>query len=174
MGRIIYIVEGEIEERFLKQKIRFNDIIAGKVYVFNLMQKLISDSSCIMTRKCDKVFCILDTDVVEKKNMEYLQKNCKKLKELSNNIFLMAQTKNFEDELRFMLNTKDIASTLGIKYANVRTIKLFLAQTVEYSRVELDLNKYCQRAIDFEETIKHHGICLVKGVRIADVSQCKK
>ena len=62
MTKILYVMEGEIEDRFILQMQRMKKLSLGRRIKFNLMQREIKHSDNIMTAKYDKVACILDTD----------------------------------------------------------------------------------------------------------------
>ncbi|MGP1437713.1 MAG: hypothetical protein ACTTKH_01425 [Treponema sp.] len=106
----IYLVEGHTEEkaiRLLKEKY----IISGKVYIIH--QKLITDTLLRMLKKASNIIMIFDTDTSEtyeivKKNIETLQKH--KLK-----VVLIPQVKNFEDEIIYATDIKNIKELLNSK-----------------------------------------------------------
>ena len=57
---VLYIVEGEIEERFFRQMIRLYYIRPGRIKIFNIMQNELSNSDNIMMKKYDLIFCVID------------------------------------------------------------------------------------------------------------------
>lgn len=62
MARILYVVEGEIEKRFINQLTRQDLIKPGRVKKFNLMQKELKNSNDILTNKYDYTICVIDSD----------------------------------------------------------------------------------------------------------------
>ena len=62
-GRCLYVVEGDIEKRFIEQA---DLIVPGRVQVFNLMQKEIREKDSILNKKVSSVFCIIDTGTKRK------------------------------------------------------------------------------------------------------------
>ena len=99
MSKILYIAEGEIEKRFIDFLKHEEFIVAGRFAKFNLMQDKLKESNDILTRKMDKIFCILDTDVVNISNLLF---NLKKLADICpKNIFTLIQNRNFEDETNY-------------------------------------------------------------------------
>lgn len=174
-NRAIYIVEGEIEKRFIDSMKSSQKIAQGKTYVFNLMQKQLCDNDNIMTKNQDIVYCIIDTDVADCANLCKLSSNVKKLLEIaSKKIYLMPQYKNFEDELKNMTNTANIANFLNIKHNNSTEVKSYLAQRIDYSKITFDLNKYCCSFEKFIDTLNRHGCQFAKRVSITSVKCCKK
>lgn len=102
MTKILYIAEGEIEERFITFLVQNNFIQCGRFLKFNLLQNRLKDSSNILRSKKDRIYCILDTDVVSPDNISNLIFNSKKIMTIcKNNVFFLIQKRNFEDELKF-------------------------------------------------------------------------
>ena len=83
MTKILYVMEGEIEDRFILQMQRMKKLSLGRRIKFNLMQREIKHSDNIMTAKYDKVACILDTDESGPHELAKLQHNIKMLKQIA-------------------------------------------------------------------------------------------
>ena len=82
MTRILYIAEGEIEERFF-DFLKVSDFIcSGRFRKFNLMQEKLSGASDILKKIMGKVYCVLDTDCIEATNFDTLIQNIKLLKRI--------------------------------------------------------------------------------------------
>ena len=82
MDKVLYIGEGEIEERFF-DFLKGNDFIRpGRFRKFNLMQEKLSGASDILKKIMDKVYCVLDTDCIEATNFDTLIQNIKLLKRI--------------------------------------------------------------------------------------------
>jgi hypothetical protein len=136
MPKILYIAEGEIEERFIKFLVQNDFIQCGVFLKFNLMQNRLKDSSNILRSKKDKICCVLDTDLVQPANISNLIFNLKKLNVIcKNNTFVLVQNKNFEDELKFLLNCNDLTKFFKLPYNTVKDLKEYLAQTVNYKKI---------------------------------------
>ena len=58
MNKCLYIVEGEIEERFIKQLKELDWIIPGRISRFNLMQKKLKKTDNILSKRMDYIYCI--------------------------------------------------------------------------------------------------------------------
>lgn len=178
MARYMYIVEGEIEERFMDglKSPKLNKIIPGRIAVFNLMQQKIKPSSGLMTFRYERVFCIIDTDVLTGCELDNLKSNLEMLSEISKKqIFLLVQNKNFEDELTFMASVNNLQTLLGLKHGSLKDIKNHLAQKVDYSKLrgKVDFNKYCTRWDRFKTVLDDENIKLPKKATITDITKCK-
>lgn len=116
MIKILYVMEGEIEDRFILQMQRMKKLSLGKRIKFNLMQREIKQSDNIMTAQYDKVACILDTDESGPHELAKLQHNVKMLKQIAKSgILIMAQRYNFEDELKRMSGNNRLNEILNLK-----------------------------------------------------------
>lgn len=161
MTRILYIAEGEIEERFF-DFLKVSDFIcSGRFKKFNLMQEKLSGASDIWKKIMDKVYCVLDTDCIEKVNFETLVYNIGLLKRICpRNIFLLIQNKNFENELSYVLECKNLCERFKLKHSTQSDLKRHLAQSVSYSRIvsKENLVRYCRRPEEFKAELKnrHH------------------
>lgn len=161
MTRILYIAEGEIEERFF-DFLKVSDFIcSGRFRKFNLMQEKLSGASDILKKLMDRVYCVLDTDCIEATNFDTLIQNIKLLKRICPvNIFLLIQNKNFEDELSYVLECKNLCERFKLKHSTQSDLKRHLAQSVSYSRIisKNNLERYCRRPKEFKDELKnrHH------------------
>lgn len=176
MTKILYVMEGEIEDRFILQMQRMKKLSLGRRIKFNLMQREIKHSDNIMTAKYDKVACILDTDESEPHELAKLQHNIKMLKQIAKSgILIMAQRYNFEDELKRMSGNNRLNEILNLKKSGLKDVKKFLAQDVDYSALRnVDFLKYISRTNDFYEELKTCGISFSKNVKfITSMEQCK-
>ena len=176
MSKLLYIVEGEIEERFIFQMQQSNRLLPGKRMKFNLMQKKIKQTDNIMTAQFDKVVCILDTDLSTESELEKLNYNINMLKQIAKSrILVAAQIYNFEDELKRMVGTNKLSEVLNLKKSSQKDIKKFLAQKVEYSTLNnIDVSKYISRTNEFYNKITQFGLSYGKNVEfILSMKQCK-
>jgi len=165
MNKLLYIAEGEIEKRFIRFLIDKNFIRPGKFAKFNLLQDVLKDTSSILTNKVDKIFCILDMDIATKDFLNNLVKNISKLKTISKSkICLLIQNKNFEDELRYILQCSDLGKYFGLKYNTVSDVKRFLADKVNYDKhISAEILKgYCNRSQNFQQELLSNNIKLTK------------
>lgn len=176
MTKILYVMEGEIEDRFILQMQRMKKLSLGRRIKFNLMQREIKHSDNIMTAKYDKVACILDTDESGPHELNKLQHNVKMLKQIAKSgILIMAQRYNFEDEFKRMSGNNRLNEKLNLKKSGLKDVKKFLAQDVDYSALRnVDFLKYISRTNDFYEELKTCGISFSKNVKfITSMEQCK-
>ena len=122
------------------------------------MQEKLSGASDILKKIMDKVYCVLDTDCIEKVNFETLVYNIGLLKRICpRNIFLLIQNKNFEDELSYMLECKNLYEKFKMKHSTQSDLKRHLAQSVSYSRIisKNNLVRYCRRPEEFKDELKN-------------------
>lgn len=156
MNKFLYIVEGEIEDRFLNQVKEDDYIIAGRVRKFNLMQKKLSAKNSILNTKYDEIFCIIDTDRVDTPNLQVLRDNLKQLQKIGK-IVLLIQHQNFEDELLYMVNSRNIktlCTMFNLSHGTVKDLKEFLNQKIRYQKYisKEMMRRYCARP----EVFKRH------------------
>ena len=158
MTKVLYIGEGEIEERFFDFLNQNNFIQLGRFRKFNLMQEKLSGASDILKKIMDKVYCVLDTDCIEKVNFDTLVYNIGLLKRICpRNIFLLIQNKNFEDELSYVLECKNLCEKFKMKHSTQSDLKRHLAQSVSCSRIisKNNLVRYCRRPEEFKDELKN-------------------
>lgn len=156
MNSVLYIAEGEIEEFFIDYLKEKSFILPGRFEKFNLMQNILKDTDRILTNKVDKIFCILDTDNTGTIFLERLHKNVKKLGEISKRkIYLLVQKEKFEDELKFILDTNDLAVFFKLKNHSLADIKRHLAGNVNYDKCisKENLKIYCSRYQAFQNLL---------------------
>ena len=156
MNKVLYIAEGETEERFVKYLTSNDIIMAGRFAKFNLMQDKMKNTNNILTRTFEKVCGIIDTDCMEIENLDKLIHNVDKLKYICPKIYILVQNKNFEGELRYILNHKNLNEYFGLKNKTSRDLKVFLAQSVNYkNHISSDNIKiYCCRFESFIDKLK--------------------
>ena len=97
-----------------------------------------------MKKIMDKVYCVLD-------NIKLLKRICPV------NIFLLIQNKNFEDELSYVLECKNLCERLKLKHSTQSDLKRHLAsKSVKYDRIisRENLVRYCQRPQEFKAELK--------------------
>lgn len=108
-----YYVEGEDERKLVNAlKTDLQVIVPGKVDVFNVTSKIITNARLITLKPKTIVVLIFDTDVgnnkILNKNIETLQK-CKNII----SIITVPQNKNLEDELVASCNIRNAIDLLG-------------------------------------------------------------
>ncbi len=158
MAKVLYIAEGKIEERFFDFLKRNDFIQSGRFREFNLMQDKLSGSNDLLKKIMDKVYCVLDTDCIDKTNFDTLLHNLGMLKSICpRNIFLLIQNKNFEDELSYVLECKNLCDKFNLKYSSEKDLKKHLAQAVNYLGIisRKNLIRYCRRPDEFKDELKN-------------------
>lgn len=108
-----YYVEGEDEEKLvstLKSEMRV--IYPGKIQVFNLIQKEITDNRLRLLKPNTIVVLIFDTDV---QKIDILNANISKISSNQNvkDVICIPQIENMEDELCRSCQIKNIMELLG-------------------------------------------------------------
>lgn len=170
MAKILYIAEGEIEERFINFLKQADLIQTGRFKKFNLMQNQLKDSSNILAQNVDAVYCILDTDLVAQDNLDNLVFNLKKLAGICpKSVFCLVQNQNFEDELKFLLDCGDLGKFFKLPYNTTKDLKTYLAQSINYEKFisKKNLIRYCNRFESFAEKVQ-----AVNQIRIVSVEKC--
>ena len=157
MNKRIYIVEGEIEVRFLKQLIEAELISPGRIYKFNLMQEELKPISSILTKKVDEIFAIIDTDCIEDVQLKNIVNNIKTLKKIGK-LFVLVQNKNFEDELMTIFeqsNIQNLCRFFKLKNHSKTDLKVYLCQKVKYSDKinKENIKKYCSCYGSFQQIL---------------------
>lgn len=174
MAKILYIAEGEIEERFITFLVQNDFIQCGRFLKFNLMQNRLKDSNNILRSKKDKIYCFLDADLVSPDNISNLIFNSKKIMTIcKNNVFFLIQNKNFEDELKFLLDCNDLGNFFKLPHNTTKDLKTYLAQTVNYKKIisKKNLIRYCSRYNFFKELLTAQGQNSPK-INIIPISNC--
>lgn len=174
MAKILYIAEGEIEERFITFLVQNDFIQCGRFLKFNLMQNRLKDSNNILRSKKDKIYCFLDADLVSPDNISNLIFNSKKIMTIcKNNVFFLIQNKNFEDELKFLLDCNDLGNFFKLPHNTTKDLKTYLAQTVNYKKIisKKNLIRYCSRYKFFKELLTAQGQNSPK-INIIPISNC--
>ena len=155
--KVLYIAEGETEEKFIKYLIGDKFIQMGQFKKFNLMQNKLQKNNSLLAKKRDKILAIIDTDCLEAENIDRLISNISLLKLLcSTKLYILVQNKNFEGELRYILNHKNLNEYFGLKNKTFRDLKVFLAQSVNYkNHISSDnIKRYCCRFESFIDKLK--------------------
>ena len=180
MPRYLYVMEGEIEEKFINAISRMGLAVSGKTEVFNLMQQRMKSSSGLLTMRYDRVFCIIDTDVLNTKVIDNLIHNLELLVDISAKpIFILVQNKNFEHELCYMASVKyslkNLEKLLGLKRGGLADIKRFLAQKADYAKLKdkVQFCLYCTRGEFFREEVIKAGKKFPKKSSIQNITKCK-
>lgn len=112
---IQYYVEGKDEEKLLAVlKTEMQNILPGKVQVFNAVSETITNSRLMTLKQDTIVVLVFDTDV---NNCANLQKNLDILRKNSRvaDIVLIPQCKNLEDELVRSCQIRKITDLLDSK-----------------------------------------------------------
>ena len=110
---IQYYVEGECEEKLINTlKSELMVVKTGKVQVFNVVEKEITNARLITLRPGTMVVLIFDTDTG---NIETLNNNINKLSKCSSvvDLVLIPQVKNMEDEIVNSCAIRNIKELLG-------------------------------------------------------------
>jgi hypothetical protein len=141
---IIYIVEGENEKKLLKNLKNGEYIPSGKIFITNLMQIALKSTSSIFDKMIDKVFCVIDTDVVEKCNLDKFSKNYKLLTSKAKAVYILVQNKKLEDEL-----------SRALKINNEELYKIFDSEGRDEFKTKFNkdnnlINKLEKHHIDYE------------------------
>ena len=106
MSDRFYLVEGETEQAFFRYLKENRFIAPGKIRKYNLMQKSVTPGKIFLSFRNPEFVCVLDTDVITGNTPDCLTKNLKTLIRAAGSrkkIRLLAQNKNFEDELCHIL-----------------------------------------------------------------------
>lgn len=165
-GKIIpylYVAEGNIEKKFFDELKKKNIIKRGRFLSCKLTQDYIKDTDVIMTRykQTNCMFCILDTDLQTNAHLDKLSENIKKLPNIAQCIVILVQKYNFEDELKYVLDTsndKGLDKALNVKHRGHRNLKTHLLQKENYSVITKEhVEKYCTRSQEFENVLKTYG-----------------
>lgn len=111
-----YFVEGETEICLINA-IKHKYIKSGRVNKINLLEKEISTSFIRTIKPYTFLIIIFDTDVEDEKFVERLKYNIRKLKNASHvkDIILIPQVNNFEDEIIYATNIKELKELLSSK-----------------------------------------------------------
>ena len=159
-GNALYIGEGKIEKRFLEFLNQSDFIQLGRFKEYRLMQDKLSMSDSLLARKRSKIFCILDTDCVEASNFSTLIHNVKMLKGICDGrVFLLIQNKNFEDELSYILDCKNLCEQFNLPHKTHKDLKTYLSQSVNYEKLisKHNLLRYCCRPDIFRVALENNN-----------------
>lgn len=103
-----YFVEGECEKKLIDtyKVAKNNNLTSGKVEVFNFINQEISNQRIAVLKPKTTIILVYDIDV---ENIKILNKNIKKLNSYGfKKIYHIQSIKNFEDEICFASNIKNI------------------------------------------------------------------
>ncbi len=147
-----YIVEGETEKAFLAFLKEDDRIPAGKIRIFNLMQKNIPPAQDFLSIRNAELICIIDTDIAREDNLKHLTDNIRKMKKSVSlkHIKLLTQNKNFEDELCRLLSCKaaDLPQKIKCKEQGTKQLKRKLAdmdkQEYQHLLRDVSVRAYCR------------------------------
>ncbi len=149
MNKRLYIVEGEIEKRFLEQLRECNIIKPGRVKKWKMMHEKLTPRSDILTKRVDEIIAVIDIDCCDECHLNTFTLNIKELKKIGK-VFVLVQNRNFEDELLKIFNFSTISNLcifFNIKNRTRKDLKTFLSKSVVYKD---KINK---------ENIKMYGQC---------------
>lgn len=158
----LYIVEGEIEEQFLRFLILKHYIKPGKIQIFNLMQQELKQTNNILTKQHDKVFCIIDTDRTEKSCITKLYHNYKTLCQANASVKIIPQNHNFEEELSHILGGKNLNHALGISHSGKQNLKRKLSNYKYDNIIKQFPSNYCTDIDTIKSIIKQNGYSINK------------
>ncbi len=102
-----YFVEGECEEKLINSfKLPpYSSFKSGKVEVFNFIQKRISNQRLLSLNKNTIIILVYDI-AVEKTDV--LEENLRKMADADFKVYHIQSVKNFEDEIVYSTNLKNI------------------------------------------------------------------
>jgi len=110
----IYFTEGECEKKAI-DTLKNTHLQSGKIRVYNVLQKPITDYIIRQFKEKSIVILVFDTDV--NINIDILQKNIDRLNSAKNikKVILIPQVKNLEEEIIYSTNIKAIRQLLNSK-----------------------------------------------------------
>lgn len=120
-----------MKEQKLISEFTTNELLSGKVDVVNLWEKNLSPAKLIqLVKRNSQIICIIDTDIYENdiNKIKILTDNLESIKRHASKVLLIAQNKNFEDEINRGLYTKDFYKVYDVKSKSEFTSK-FLEET---------------------------------------------
>lgn len=113
-----YFVEGDCEKKFIDifKMPKYGFILPGSTQVFNFINEEISDLRIMQLNPNTHIILVYDTDI---ENTHMLDKNIRKLnKHGFQKIYHVQSIKNFEDEIVFSSNIKNINSLFSTSSKN--------------------------------------------------------
>lgn len=153
---ILYLVEGETEQKFLKSKLinaknKNGYIKNGLIMNFNpYCAPNINKVYRNLSRENTEIRLIIDTDI---KVNENFKKNLKDLSEECKKLIILTQNNNFEDEVIKMANSteKKLCSIFGAtSIGEFKSKYIKTKQNIEEKFKKFDINLYCNRIIDIK------------------------
>lgn len=107
--RVLYLVEGETEKVFLTALMLDQKLEHGRVQIFNCWDRKVTSILRSFPRAgFDKIYILFDTDVIQR--VDNFIHSVKEIRKVSKRVFLLQQTRHFEDELVYscsQLNSVD-------------------------------------------------------------------
>lgn len=138
MARVYkYYVEGECEEKLINAlKVSpINGMLAGKVEVFNVINKNLTPARLAILPKDVIIILVYDIDI---ENTEILEQNLQLLHRLGfKNIHHIHSIKNFEDEIVYATNLKNVHEMY-----NTSSIEEFKSKFMHQNNILGKLNRY--------------------------------
>ncbi len=109
---ILYLVEGETEKRLLKILKDGKNVYSGRIFVCNIVQERIRPAMFMSYGTKISIAAIFDTDT---STADLLKQNISILKDLPNfqEMVCIPQVSNFEDELCYACNIRDVRVITG-------------------------------------------------------------
>ena len=169
---ILYVVEGEIEDKYLNQLKSENRVKSGRVKKFNIMQVSVKPTDDIMKRKVSIIYCIIDTDCIDAANINTFVDNVKMLSTIGK-VVVLVHNRNFEDELVYMLQAgtiKRLCDIFNVSNKTTKDLKSFLATNQGYTKkiAKEHLVRYCERPESFCEIVLNK---IPKKIRISKAKE---
>ena len=130
-----YFVEGECEEKLINtlKTPQGNALLAGKVEVFNIVSKKLSNQRIAVLKPDTIIILVYDTDIQQ---TEILEENIKKLEKYGfKKIYHVQSIYNFEDEIVYSTSLKRIGDMYGTSGRD-EFKKIFLRQNNLLSKLE--------------------------------------
>lgn len=110
MSNFLYLVEGETE-KLLIDAIKNKYLQAGKVEVINITEKLIKESLLRTIKVNTTLILVFDTDILGEDGKNHvckIKENIQRIKKYNKKIISIPQYRNFEDEMLFSTNLKNL------------------------------------------------------------------
>lgn len=166
MKKYKYIVEGEIEQKFINE-LKGDFLTEGTVLVFNVTQGILSSLTLNSIKNNTTVILIFDTD---RGGHQKVLENIRVLKKCRNvdDIWLIPQVKNFEDELLASTNITKIRDFCGsrsnsdfkkdfMKITNLREKLInneFKIQEIWVKKAINDFNQFHNHSLNIKKPIR--------------------
>ena len=135
--RRVYIGEGQCEENFFRVMVSKGFIAPGRSVVFNLMQERLDHFDNLVTKRYDDYVCCVDTDVMERNNVENLLHNLRILSRIGR-VQLLVQNQKFEHELERMVGSQRFEEMKNSRHNSSHNFKSRLTRE-RYVRFRKDM-----------------------------------